>query len=148
MDDAGTAAEGPDAGGGVAEAAADELRGKGPSFEGAYGDYFSNVCRGQQAQQLELKRAYCDYLTAIRAAVATHDSEAAVRAQKTFEEESARLSHPARQQESVRDAFATYQRDLGDAFASADLSTLEPGTLEAVGRSISYVATHRIGFGG
>lgn len=146
VEDAGTASEGPD--GEVFEAAPYEERKPAQTFEGAYADYFSSVCRGQRAQQVEMQRVYADYVMAMQAAMAVHDGFAALRAQKLFEQEWARVSDPARFQESVRDAFADYQQKISHAFAATDLTRLAPGALEAVGRSVSYVAAHRMGVGG
>lgn len=148
-DDPGTAGEELGAGRDLDEAA--RLREGGEdkqSFEGAYAEYFASVCRGYRAQQAEMQRVYNDYLTAMRAAMATQDAAAAVSAQRSFEEEAARAADPARLQESVRESYAEYQKNLGEAFAATDLGQIEPAMLDAIGRSLSHVAHHRIGFGG
>lgn len=133
-------------GGGAA--AATEVRAPAPTFDGAYSEYFRSVCRGQRAQQVEMQRVWCDYVRAMQAAIVTHDSNGALRAQNSFHQEWARVADPARFQESVRDAFDAYQQKISHAFAATDLTRLPPGALEAIGRSVSHVAAHRMGIGG
>lgn len=128
----------------VSEAAPNLLARRTHTFEGAYAEYFSTVCLGQHAHRAELQRMYGEYLTAMRAAMATLDGDAALRAQRTFEREWVRLSDPSRLQEGVRDAFAAYQQNVSHAFAAADLTRLAPGELEAISRGVWHVATHRI----
>jgi hypothetical protein len=117
-------------------------------FHRAYTEYFSNVCAEHHALRLEMQRMYCDYVTAMQAAMTSGNSEAAQRAQEAFQKDWTSASDPARLAERVHSAFGRYQQQLKDAFAAVDLTTLEPVKLEAIGRSASYVASHRIGFGG
>jgi hypothetical protein len=140
----------------VFQAAPHDERGRGherhvrktPTFDEAYAEYFRSVCRGQRAQQVEMQRVWCDYVTFTQAAVVTHDTHGLIHAQKKFHEEWARVADPARFHESVRDAFDTYQQRLGHVLAVTDLTRLPPAALDALGRSVSAVAAHRMGIGG